>query len=149
MCSGGTFDYDHRKERLAEVELELSEPRVWKNTSKAKELGRERASHEDIVTTIEALDRGVEDTRQLLQLAVEELDVDIVDEVRSDISSLDANLAELEFKRMFSGQMDGNNAFIEIQAGSGGTEAQDWAEMLLRMYLRWTDDKGFKSDLIE
>ncbi len=149
MCSGGIFDYDHRKDRLAEVELELSEPRVWKNTSKAKELGRERASLEDIVTTIEALDRGLEDTRQLLQLAVEEFDVDIVDEVRSEISSLDANLTELEFKRMFSGQMDSNNAFIEIQAGSGGTEAQDWAEMLLRMYLRWTDDKGFKSDLIE
>ncbi|OUU39082.1 MAG: peptide chain release factor 2 [Cellvibrionales bacterium TMED49] len=149
MCFGGTFDYDHRKERLAEVELELSEPLLWKNTSKAKELGQERASLENVVTTIETLDRGVEETRQLLQLAVEELDSDVVDEVRSEILSLDASLAELEFKRMFSGPMDGNNAFIEIQAGSGGTEAQDWAEMLLRMYLRWTDDKGFKGHLIE
>ncbi|MAJ81017.1 MAG: peptide chain release factor 2 [Porticoccaceae bacterium] len=145
----GYLDYDYRKERLAEVELELSQPLIWKNSFKATELGRERASLEDIVATIEALDRGVEDTRQLLQLAVEELDSDIINDVRFEISCLDANLAELEFKRMFSGEVDYNNAFIEIQAGSGGTEAQDWAEMLLRMYLRWIDDKGFKADLIE
>jgi peptide chain release factor 2 len=82
-------------------------------------------------------------------MAVDENDTDIVADVEKEILLLEQQLAKLEFRRMFSGEMDQNNAFLEIQSGSGGTEAQDWAEMLLRMYLRWADEKGFKTDLVE
>ena len=149
MCSGGIFDYDNRKERLAEVELELGEPDVWNKPEIAQESGRERSSLEVVVKTIEDLDTGVADARELLDMAVEEDDSDTVCDVESEMSDLEAKLAKLEFRRMFSGPMDTNNAFLEIQSGSGGTEAQDWAEMLLRMYLRWADDKGFKAELVE
>jgi len=149
ICFGGIFDYVNRKDRLAEVELDLAEPDVWNDTDRAQALGRERASLELVVKTIENLDQGVADTRELLEMAVEEADSDTVAEVEIEIAGLDEKLAKLEFRRMFSGPMDANNAFLDIQSGSGGTEAQDWAEMLLRMYLRWADDKGFKADLIE
>jgi peptide chain release factor 2 len=102
-----------------------------------------------VVKTIEDLDSGVSDSRELLEMAVEEADADTVAEVEAEIASLEAQLAKLEFRRMFSGEMDPNNAYLDIQSGSGGTEAQDWAEMLLRMYLRWADDKGFKAELVE
>jgi len=112
-------------------------------------LGRERSSLELVVKTIEDLDSGVADARELLTMAVEEDDEDTVADVETDMAALEAQLVKLEFRRMFSGTMDQNSAFLEIQSGSGGTEAQDWAEMLLRMYLRWADDKGFKADLVE
>tara|TARA_B100000780_G_scaffold4051_2_gene3252 strand:+ start:20668 stop:21645 length:978 start_codon:yes stop_codon:yes gene_type:complete len=127
----------------------LAEPNVWNDADRAQALGRERASLELVVKTIEHLDQGVADTRELLEMAVEEADSDTVAEVEIEITGLDEELAKLEFRRMFSGPMDANNAFLDIQSGSGGTEAQDWAEMMLRMYLRWADDKGFKADLIE
>jgi len=148
-CFGGIFDYVNRKERLAEVELELSEPDVWNEPDRAQELGRERSSLESVVKTIEDMDRGIADTREILDMAVEENDADMLNDVQSDIDSMEAQLATLEFRRMFSGEMDENSAFLDIQSGSGGTEAQDWAEMLLRMYLRWADDKGFKAELVE
>ena len=148
-CFGGIFDYVNRKERLAEVELELSEPDVWNNPDRAQELGRERSSLESVVKTIEDLDGGISDTREILDMAVEENDADMLNDVQSDIDAMEAQLAMLEFRRMFSGEMDENSAFLDIQSGSGGTEAQDWAEMLLRMYLRWVDDKGFKAELVE
>jgi len=122
---------------------------VWNEPEIAQELGRERSSLEVVVKTIEELDTGVADARELLDMAVEEDDADTVSDVESDMSDLETQLAKLEFRRMFSGPMDTNNAFLEIQSGSGGTEAQDWAEMLLRMYLRWADDKGFKAELVE
>ena len=127
----------------------MAEPNVWNDVDRAQALGRERASLELVVKTIEHLDQGVADTRELLEMAVEEADSDTVAEVEIEIAGLDEELAKLEFRRMFSGPMDANNAFLDIQSGSGGTEAQDWAEMMLRMYLRWADDKGFKADLIE
>jgi len=122
---------------------------VWNEPEIAQELGRERSSLEVVVKTIEELDTGVADARELLDMAVEEDDADTVSDVESDMSDLETQLAKLEFRRMFSGPMDTNNAFLEIQSGSGGTEAQDWAEMLLRMYLRWADGKGFKAELVE
>ena len=148
-CFGGTFDYDNRKERLAEVELELSEPDVWNDPDRAQELGRERSSLESVVKTIEDLDSGIADTREILGMAVDEDDTDMLNDVQLEIDAMEAKLATLEFRRMFSGEMDENSAFLDIQSGSGGTEAQDWAEMLLRMYLRWADDKGFKAELVE
>ena len=146
---GGIFDYANRKDRLTEVELELSEPDVWNEPDRAQELGRERSSLEAVVKTIEDLDTGIADTREILEMAVEEKDEGMLSDVQTDIDSMEAQLATLEFRRMFSGEMDENCAYLDIQSGSGGTEAQDWAEMLLRMYLRWADDKGFKAELVE
>ena len=149
MCLGGIFDYEENKDRLAEVELLLGEPDVWNEPAKAQELGRERSSLELVVKTIDDLHEGVQDCTDLLDMAVEEGDEDTVAEIESEITRLDEHLAKLEFRRMLSGEMDDSNAFLDIQAGSGGTEAQDWAEMLLRMYLRWAEAKGFKAELTE
>ena len=149
MCLGGIFDYEENKDRLAEVELLLGEPDVWNEPAKAQELGRERSSLELVVKTIDDLHEGVQDCTDLLDMAVEEGDEETVAEIESEIARLDEHLAKLEFRRMFSGEMDDSNAFLDIQAGSGGTEAQDWAEMLLRMYLRWAEARGFKADLTE
>ncbi len=148
-CSGGIFDFDVSKERLAEVELELAEPSVWDDPKRAQELGRERSALESVVSTIETLTSGAADAADLLELAASEDDVDTVAEVSGEIDSLTALLEQLEFRRMFSGEMDINNAYLDIQSGSGGTEAQDWAEMMLRMYLRWGEAHGFRTELIE
>lgn len=102
-----------------------------------------------MVNTIRTVDHGVNEATELLQLAEEDSDESTVASVLEDIAGLEEDIAQLEFRRMFSGEMDANNAFVDIQSGSGGTEAQDWAEMLLRMYLRWGEDKGFKTELIE
>jgi len=122
---------------------------VWDDPDKAQSLGRERASLEAVVATIEQLDAGCTDASDLLDLAIEEDDIDAVQSVEDDLLNLEASLERLEFRRMFAGEMDPNNAYLDIQSGSGGTEAQDWAEMLLRMYLRWGEDKGFKTTLVE
>jgi len=148
-CLGGIFDYAVKQDRLKEVELELAEPSVWDDPEKAQALGRERASLEAVVTTIEVLDAGCDDASDLLDLAVEEDDEDTAQSVEQDLAGLESQLEKLEFRRMFAGETDPNNAYLDIQAGSGGTEAQDWAEMLLRMYLRWGEDKGFKTTLVE
>ncbi len=127
----------------------LGESDVWSEPAKAQELGRERSALEDVVKTIQDLEVGVADSRELLALAVEEDDVASVEDVQAEIAALEAQLAKLEFRRMFSNEMDPNNAYLDIQSGSGGTEAQDWAEMILRMYLRWGEAKGFKTTLEE
>jgi len=134
---------------LEEVERELEDPKVWDDPERAQALGKERSQLEDIVATIDNLDSGISDGHELLAMAIEENDEDTVGEVMAEIKQLDALLAKLEFRRMFSGEMDANSAFLDIQAGSGGTEAQDWAEMILRMYLRWGEQKGFKVELLE
>lgn len=149
MCLGGIFDYAERKDRLAEVELELADPGVWDNPDRAQELGRERAALEVVVSTIEQLSDGARDAHDLLEMAAEEDDSAAVEDIRKEIAELELQLEQLEFRRMFAGPMDANNAFLDIQAGSGGTEAQDWAEMLLRMYLRWGEAHGFKTTLEE
>ncbi len=102
-----------------------------------------------MVNTLKELDRGQQDAEELLEMAVEEDDEETIDAVRQDLEGFEEKVAELEFRRMFSGEMDASNAFLDIQAGSGGTEAQDWAEMILRMYLRWAEKKGFRTELIE
>ncbi|MEK9624098.1 MAG: peptide chain release factor 2 [Halieaceae bacterium] len=145
----GYLDYAVKQDRLKEVELELAEPSVWDDPETAQTLGRERASLELVVNTIETLDAGCDDASDLLDLAVEEDDEETARSVEQDLVGLEATLEKLEFRRMFSGETDENNAYLDIQAGSGGTEAQDWAEMLLRMYLRWGEDKGFKTTLVE
>jgi peptide chain release factor 2 len=122
---------------------------VWDDPKRAQELGRERARLEDIVLVLEKLASAVADNTELLEMAVEESDRDAVSEIETEIKGLLAELEQLEFRRMFAGEADVNNAYLDIQAGSGGTEAQDWAEMLLRMFLRWGERRGFKTDLVE
>jgi len=145
----GYLDYDGKRERLEEVERELEDPGVWNNPENAQQLGRERSGLETVVKTIDELTTGISDARDLLDMAVEEDDEDTVVEVEADVERLRAQLEQLEFRRMFSGEADASNCFLDIQAGSGGTEAQDWANMLLRMYLRWGESKGFKTELVE
>ena len=147
--SGGTFDYDGKKEELEEVLRELEDPTVWNDPDKAQKLGQRRASLQDTIDIIEALDSGLVDASDLLEMAREEDDEETVTAVASDLASLEERVAGLEFRRMFSGDADISPAFLDIQSGSGGTEAQDWAEMLLRMYLRWGESQGFKTELIE
>jgi len=134
---------------LLEVERELELPDVWNEPARAQALGKERSELEIIVSTIDKLEEGLVDADDLLMMAVEEDDQTSVDELVDELQDLDEQLAKLEFRRMFSGEMDGQNAYIDIQSGSGGTEAQDWADMLLRMYLRWCESRGFKADIIE
>ena len=148
-CSGGTFDFDTKSERLEEVLRLMEDPSIWEDPEAAQKLGQERASLEKVVETLNRLSVGAIDSREMLELAQEELDQDLVDEVSADLEAMEKDLAVLEFQRMFSGPMDVNNAFIDIQSGSGGTEAQDWANMLLRQYLRWAESEGFKAEVIE
>jgi len=148
-CLGGIFDFANRKERLAEVELELAEPAVWEDPDRAQELGRERADLEIVVNTIEQLTTASADAAELLQMAAEEDDEAALAEIEGETSTLQKLLEKLEFRRMFDGEMDASNAFLDIQSGSGGTEAQDWAEMILRMYLRWGESHDFKTELLE
>lgn len=143
------LEYDVTAERLEEVERELEDPTVWNDPANAQKLGKERSALEMIVKSIDELTSGVSDCRELLDLAVEEKDEDTLHEVEVEVDRLGEILAQLEFRRMFSGEADINNAFVDIQSGSGGTEAQDWANMMLRMFLRWGESKGFKTELLE
>ena len=147
--SGGTFDLDSKNERLTEVTRELEAPDVWNNPERAQQLGKERVRLEEVVVTLNSMSRSLQDASELLEFAAEENDQETLDAVEEDVHSLEAGIAKLEFRRMFSGEMDANSAFVDIQSGSGGTEAQDWAEMLLRMYLRWAERHDFKTELIE
>ena len=146
---GGIFDYDQKKERLEEVNRELESPDVWNEPERAQALGKEKVALELVVETIELLARGAEDVEGLVELAVEADDQDTFEEAESELAELVKKLEVLEFRRMFSGPNDANFGYIDIQSGSGGTEAQDWANMLLRMYLRWGEAHGFKTELIE
>ena len=112
-------------------------------------MGKERSDLELIVKTIDNLTNGLADAESLLDMAVEEDDEGTVQEIEADLENLDKELEKLEFRRMFSGEMDANNAYLDIQAGSGGTEAQDWANMLLRMYTRWAEARKMKVETIE
>ena len=128
---------------------ELEDPAVWNEPDKAQALGRERAQLETVVDGLDDIQRHLDEAAELLELAAEEDDEETLAAVAEDLDQVEQQVAQLEFQRMFSGEMDACNAYLDIQAGSGGTEAQDWAEMLLRMYLRWGERHGFKTELIE
>ena len=149
MLSGGIFDFEVKKERLEEVQRELENPNIWNEPEKAQALGRERTSLEEVVDTCDTVLSGLNDAQELVAMAVEDDDADGLAEIESDLNELTLRIEKLEFRRMFSGELDANNAYLDIQSGSGGTEAQDWAEMMLRMFLRWGERRGFKIELIE
>jgi len=127
----------------------LENPDIWNDRDKAQALGRERSMLEKIITTLDSVGTGLDDHADLLQLAVEENDEEILESVVTDLDKMRKEVERLEFQRMFSGEMDDRPCYLDIQAGSGGTEAQDWAEMLLRMYLRWAERRGWKAELVE
>ncbi|MGX9463363.1 peptide chain release factor 2 [Shewanella sp. A14] len=145
----GYLDYAAKSERLEEVSRELESSEVWNEPERAQALGKERAALVAVVKTIDDMDSGLEDIEGLLELAIEESDEETFNDAASELEVLDTRLAELEFRRMFSGKNDVSNCYLDIQSGSGGTEAQDWANMVLRMYLRWGDAHGFSPELME
>lgn len=145
----GIFDYDAKKERLEEVNAELEQPDVWNEPERAQALGKERSSLEAVVDTLDQMKQGLEDVSGLLELAVEADDEETFNEAVAELDATEEKLAQLEFRRMFSGEYDSADCYLDIQAGSGGTEAQDWASMLERMYLRWAESRGFKTEIIE
>ena len=147
--SGGIFDYDAKKSRLIEVVRALEDPRVWDDPKKAQELGKERRFLEETLSTIERIDAGLADSGELFSLARGESDDATLEGVESDVAGLGRLVEALEFRRMFAHPMDPNNCFLDINAGQGGTEAQDWAQMLLRMYSKYCDKKGFRYELLE
>ena len=146
---GGFFEYDQKKERLEEVGRELEDPAVWSNQERAQELGRERARLAAAVEEIDRASKGVADATELLELAESENDEAAARDIESEAVPLEADVRRLELKRMFNKEMDSHSAFLDIQAGAGGTEAQDWAQMLLRMYLRWGAARGFACEVID
>ena len=146
---GAIFDYDAKRDRLIEVSAELENPEVWNQPEQAQELGRERARLEGIVDPIAQADSGLNDALELLELAEAEGDSATAQEIEQDLAQYQRQAADLEFRRMFSGELDANDCYLDIQAGSGGTEAQDWAEILLRMYSRWAEAHGHKVELME
>lgn len=146
---GGIFDYEHKFIRLTTVIRELEDPNIWSDPKKAQALGKERALLEAVVNTLDELRRNLVDIKELLELAAEENDATSFNDLVNELNKLTVEIDDLEFQRMFSGEMDANNAYMDIQSGSGGTEAQDWAEMLLRMYLRWGEQHEFAPELIE
>ena len=134
---------------MEEIVRELESPSVWDKPQYAQSLGKERAQLEAVVDQLQALDQGITDSAELFELAQSEQDDSAIKDVLNDVNRLEQHVAQLEFQRMFAGECDPAPAFLDIQAGSGGTEAQDWAEMMLRMYLRWAEKRGFQAELVE
>jgi peptide chain release factor 2 len=146
---GGIFDFDVKSEKLEQVNAELEDPKVWEEPKRAQELGKEKKSLEAIVNTLTKIDTDLKDANDLFAMAREEADEDTLEAIEVDAQTLKGLVEGMEFRRMFNNPMDPNNCFIDIQAGAGGTEAQDWASMLLRQYLRYCERKGFKVEIME
>ena len=134
---------------MEEIERELEQGETWNDPDHAQSLNKERVQLSELIQSLDDAGGGLDDAAEMLELAEAEDDADTVAEVEADTDRLEKIVTNLEFRRMFSGEMDDRNAYLDIQAGSGGTEAQDWAEMLLRMYLRWCEAHGFETEIIE
>lgn len=143
------LDLEEKRGRLEEVLLEMENPDIWSNPETAQALGQEKSKLESVCQTFDEANAVLEDAKELLDMAQSEDDEDTADSVIKDLSKIESSIARLEFERMFNGDLDANSAYLDIQSGSGGTEAQDWAEMILRMYLRWGDKHNFKVKLME
>ncbi|MHB8250504.1 peptide chain release factor 2 [Acidithiobacillus sp.] len=145
----GYLDLEEKRGRLEEVQRELEDPTIWNNAEKAQELGRERSALEAVITPMDKLTASLADGGEMLELALSEQDEELLAAVDADLDTALSMVEKLEFQRMFSGAQDAANCFVDIQAGAGGTEAQDWAEMILRMYLHWAESHGFAAELVE
>ena len=146
---GGIFDYDHKFDQLSAVSRELEDPKIWDNADRAQELSKEKKSLENVVLTLDRVGEGLKDAGELFEMAREESDDDTLNAVVADVDGIEKEVAKLEFRRMFNNPADPLNCFIDIQAGAGGTEAQDWASMLLRMYIKYGERKGYSVDVLE
>jgi len=140
---------DEKIDRLEEVKLELENPEIWSDPEKAQSLGKEKVELENLCEVFSYSSSILNDAKELLEMAEAENDTNTVNGIIQDLNQIEKSIASYEFKRMFRGDMDQNSAYLDIQSGSGGTEAQDWAEMILRMYLRWGDKHNFKVKLME
>ena len=149
IASGGIFEVDQKIERLQIIQQELEDPNIWNQPEKTQALGKERAVLEEVIGMMSHLRGALLDASQLYELAFSENDTDTIEAITQDALDFTKKIEQLEFRRMFSGEMDSHAAYMDIQSGSGGTEAQDWANMLLRMYLRFGEREGFKTELIE
>ncbi|CAB1367812.1 Peptide chain release factor 2 [Denitratisoma oestradiolicum] len=149
MNFGGIFDFDVKAEKLTELNRELEDPAIWNDADRAQALGREKKSLENVVLVLESVTQRLKDGDELFEMAREEGDEDTVAAVEADLNEVEQVVAGLEFRRMFNNPADPNNCFIDIQAGAGGTEACDWASMLLRQYLKYCERKGFKAEILE
>ncbi|RQH07812.1 peptide chain release factor 2 [Paraburkholderia dinghuensis] len=145
----GYLDYDAKSTRLIEVNRELEDPNVWNDSKHAQGLGKEKKLLEGVVNVLGSIENDVRDTQDLFEMAREESDEDTLVACEADAAEIEKRVADVEFRRMFSNPADPNNAFIDIQAGAGGTEACDWASMLLRQYVRYCERKGFKTEVLE
>ncbi|HQR60015.1 MAG TPA: peptide chain release factor 2, partial [Methylophilaceae bacterium] len=143
------LDFDGKKDRLTEVSRLAEDPAIWNDAERAQALGREKKGLEAVVLTLEHIASALRDAGELFEMARAEDDDDTLIAIEADAQGLEKEVAALEFRRMFSNPMDPNNCFVEFQSGSGGTEAQDWAGMLLRMYLRYCEKKGFQVEVLE
>lgn len=146
---GGIFDFDVKEQRLIAVNQLLEDPKIWDDPKQAQTLGKEKKLLDGVVSTIQRLTNDISGAIELFEMASEEADQETLLSLETDQQSLETTVADLEFKRMFSNPMDPCSCFIDIQAGAGGTEACDWASMLLRQYLRYCERKGFKAEVLE
>jgi peptide chain release factor 2 len=146
---GGIFDFDVKSEKLEAVNRELEDPHIWDDPKRAQELGKEKKSLENIVLALVRIRQELNDAKEIFELARAEEDNATLMGIEEDVNHIAHHVKDMEFKRMFSNPMDPNSCFIDIQAGAGGTEAQDWASMILRQYLRYAERKGFKAQVLE
>ena len=149
LTYGGIFDFDSKKTRLIEVTRILEDPSVWNDAKRAQDLGKEKKSLAATVETLTQIDQQLTDSIELFSMAREENDDPTLVAIETDTRNVTQQVEQLEFRRMFNNPADPNNCFIDIQAGAGGTEAQDWASILLRQYLRYCERKGFKAEILE
>ena len=146
---GGIFDYDRKADQLNAVNRELEDPSVWNNAERAQDLAKEKKSLEAVVLTLDAVSAALKDASELFEIAHEENDDETLNAVSKDLDEIEKNVGGLEFRRMFNNPADPLNCFLDIQAGAGGTEAQDWASMLLRMYVKYGERKGYTVDVLD
>ena len=146
---GGFFDFDAKQTRLEELKRLLEDPTIWNDSKRSQEIGREKKTLEDSVIVLASMEQQLQDLRELFQMAIDESDDATLVSVAADVTAVEKEVANLEFRRMFSDPMDPSNCFLDVQSGSGGTEAQDWAAMLERMYLRYCERQGFEVEVLE
>jgi peptide chain release factor 2 len=146
---GGIFDFDAKRARLEAIASELEDPKVWDDAKRAQELGKEKKALEAVVASVSGIDAGLRDAQELFEMARAEGDDATLVSIERDVAGLAKNVGDLEFRRMFADPLDPNSCFVDIQAGAGGTEAQDWAQMLERMYVKYAERRGFRVEILE
>ena len=143
------FKIEIKEKRLGEIEKQLTKEEVWSDLDLSQKLSKEKTSLEKVLSSYKTVSDKISDSQVLLDVSIEENDDSSIDEISKEVNEISIMIEELEFSRMFTNKMDSSSAYIEIQSGSGGTEAQDWAEMLLRMYTKWAESRDFTSNIIE